>query len=192
MRRSIIVMGASMGGIQAVSAILQDLPKDLAAALLVAIHLSPTEPSILDSILNRSSPLPVLHPKDRQKIREGAVYLAPTDRHLLVEKDRVRVLRSPPENLHRPAIDPLFRSAAYYHRSRVAGVLLTGADSDGTAGLFSVKMRGGVTICQDPNEARAPVMPFTALKHVDIDHTLQLSAIGPLLTRLAGNGDHRR
>ncbi len=113
------------------------------------------------------------------------MFVAPSDRHLLIEKERMRVLKSPLENLHRPAIDPLFRSAAYYHRSRLIGVLLTGSDSDGTAGLFSVKMRGGVTIVQNPEEAHSPVMPFTALKHVEIDFALRLVEIPPLLSHLS-------
>lgn len=181
-----------MGGLEAVSAIVVDLPRDLRAALFVVLHLSPSYPSILPSILDHLGPLPAIHPKDRQKIRPGCIYVAPTDRHLLIEGGRIRILKGPTENLHRPAIDPLFRSAAFYGRSRVAGVLLSGADMDGTSGMFAIKMRGGVTIAQDPAEAVAPLMPQSAITHVKIDHVLPLSKIAPLLDALANGANTLR
>ncbi|MBV8879182.1 MAG: chemotaxis protein CheB [Planctomycetaceae bacterium] len=188
MSRKLVVVGASFGGIQAVSSVLRALPRDFGAAVLVCIHLLRFAPSALPAILSERGVLPAFHPKNRQRIRPGGIYVAPTDRHLLVERDRVRVVRSPLENLHRPAIDPLFRSAAYYYGDRVIAVLLTGSDSDGTAGLFSVRMRGGTTIVQNPEEAQAPLMPFMAIKHVEIEHIVRLSQVAPLLIQLTGSG----
>jgi two-component system chemotaxis response regulator CheB len=180
-----IVVGASAGGVEAVSLFLRNLPADLPAAIFVVIHLSPFHASNLPRVLETAGPFPASTPRDGRRIEPGKVYVAPPNRHLLIEGDRVRVLKGPTENFHRPAIDPLFRSAAFYGRSRVAGVLLTGADTDGTAGLFSVKLRGGTTIIQDPDEAHAPAMPGSALKHVKIDYVLPLRQIPPLVVELA-------
>ncbi|HUR38951.1 MAG TPA: chemotaxis protein CheB [Planctomycetota bacterium] len=185
MNQDLIVIGGSAGGLEAVTQIVRDLPKDLPAAVFVVLHLVPTYPSAIARLLDRAGDLPAFHPRDGQKIRHRNIYVAPPDRHLLIEGNVVRVLKGPSENLHRPAIDPLFRSAAFYGRSRVAGILLTGADMDGTAGLFSIKMRHGVTIVQDPQEALVPLMPGSALKHVEIDYKLRLREMPPLIDRLA-------
>jgi len=183
-----VVVGASSGGMQAVATVLSGLPKKFESAILVVVHLDSNGTSILPALLRKSTYLPVVHPTDRQAIQGGIVYVAPTNRHLLVEKDRMRVLKSPPENLHRPAIDPLFRSAAFYYRARVIGVLLTGGDSDGTSGLFSIKMKGGLAIVQDPREAQAPLMPFAAVTHLKLDYVRPVHEIGPLLVSLVFNG----
>lgn len=185
MNQDLIVIGASAGGLEAVTQIVRDLPGDLPAALFVVLHLMPTYPSVGARLLDEAGDLPAFNPRDGQKIRHGNIYVAPPDRHLLIERSVVRVLKGPSENLHRPAIDPLFRSAAFYGRNRVAGILLTGADMDGTAGLFAVKLRHGVTIVQDPEEAMVPMMPGSALKHVQIDYKLRLREIPPLIDRLA-------
>jgi len=187
MSQDLIVICASVGGFEAVSAVVRGLAEDLPAALFVVIHLTPSYPSILARLLDSAGTLPAFHPRDGQKIRHGNIYVAPPDRHLLIERQAVRVLKGPSENLHRPAIDPLFRSAAFYGRSRVAGILLTGADMDGTAGLFAVKLRRGVTIVQDPDEAMVPLMPGSALKHVEIDYKLRVREIPSLIDRLARN-----
>jgi two-component system chemotaxis response regulator CheB len=180
-----IVVGASAGGIEAVSSFLRNLPVDLPAAIFVVIHLSPFHPSNLPRVFETAGPFPAFQPRDGRKIEPGRVYVAPPNRHLLIEGSRVRVLKSPTENFHRPAIDPLFRSAAFSGRGRVAGVLLTGADTDGTVGLFSIKLRGGTTIIRDPEEAHAPAMPGSALNHVTIDYKLPLRQIPPLVVALA-------
>lgn len=185
MPRDIIVMGASLGGVDALSEVLAGVPADIPAALFVVLHRASVEPSHLPAVLSRAGPLQALHPKLREHIRRGVVYVAPPDRHLLIDEDRVETIRGPKENLHRPAIDPLFRSAAFYFRRRVIGVLLTGSDSDGTSGLFSVKLMGGLTVVQSPSEAKAPMMPFSAVTNVEIDYVLPLKEIGPLLGRLA-------
>jgi two-component system chemotaxis response regulator CheB len=183
--QDLIVIGASAGGLEAVTQIVRELPSDLPAALFVVLHLMPTYPSVGAQLLDKAGNLPAFSPRDGQKIRHGNIYVAPPDRHLLIERNVVRVLKGPSENLHRPAIDPLFRSAAFYGRHRVAGILLTGADMDGTAGLFAIKLRHGVTAVQDPEEAMVSLMPGSALKHVQIDYKLRLREIPPLIDRLA-------
>jgi two-component system chemotaxis response regulator CheB len=184
MRKDIVVIGASSGGIQAVSSVLQELPGDFPAYVFVVVHLFAGETSTLPRIFSQAGELPALNPRDNEAMKRGLVYVAPPDKHMILEKDRIRLFHSPKENLHRPAIDPLFRSVAFYYRSRVIGVLLTGADSDGTSGLFSVKMKGGLAIVQDPKEAQAPVMPFSALTNLKLDYVRPVAEIGPLLLRL--------
>lgn len=191
MSRDIIVIGASAGGLEAVSSVLAELPGDLPASVFVVIHLFPSHPSQLPKLLSQAGELRVIHPTDRMKVSRGKVYVSPPDVQMMLEGDQIRVLKSPKENLHRPAIDPLFRTAAFYFRQRVVGVLLSGGDTDGTSGLFSIKMKGGLAIVQDPQEAVAPVMPFSALTRLKIDHTLPVKAIGPMLLRLAINSHAR-
>jgi two-component system chemotaxis response regulator CheB len=161
------------------------LPADLPAAVFAVLHVNPHCPSVLPAILNRSSALHALHPEDGEKIQAGRVYVAPPDRHLMVQDGRVRLSYGPAENGHRPAIDVLFRTAARAHGARVIGVVLTGSLDDGTAGLAHVKQYGGLAVVQDPEEADYPSMPESALRHVAVDHVLPIAGIGPLLDQLA-------
>lgn len=140
--------------------------------------------SALGSILDRCGDLPALEPRDGQKIEHGFIYVAPSDRHLTLTDGHIHISRGPRENRHRPAVDPLFRSAARLYRERVIGVVLTGGLDDGSAGLFSVKSRGGIAIVQDPEEAVEPGMPRNALRNVEVDHCLPLRRIAPLLVNL--------
>jgi two-component system chemotaxis response regulator CheB len=140
---------------------------------------------MMPEILNRLGRLPAHHAVDGKAIEYGRIYLAPPDHHLLVESERVRVVRGPKENRSRPAADPLFRSAAWAFGTRVVGVVLTGALDDGTAGLAAIKRRGGVAVAQDPEEALYSGMPRSAVENVDVDYCLPLAGIAPLLTRLA-------
>src|SRR5215469_619523 len=181
----IIVVGASAGGVEALVALVGGLPRNLPAAVFVVLHLPAQSPSLLPEILGRSGPLLAISAIDGMAIEHECIYVAPPDYHLLVEPGHVRVLRGPRENRHRPALDPLFRSAARAYGSHVVGVVLTGALDDGTAGLLAVKRRGDIAIVQDPDEALYPGMPRSALENVAVDYTLPLSAIGPLLARLA-------
>jgi two-component system, chemotaxis family, protein-glutamate methylesterase/glutaminase len=180
----IIVVGASTGGVEALAALVQRLPKDLPAAIFVVLHLAAERPSRLPEILSRYSRLPVAHALDNEPIRCGRIYVAPPDRHLLVDRGVVRVVRGPRENRNRPAVDSLFRTAACSYGPRVVGVVLTGALDDGTAGLQAIKRRGGVAVVQDPHDALIPSMPESALRYVQVDHTLPLADIPPLLVRL--------
>lgn len=181
----IIVIGASTGGVEALSTLARSLPRDVPAALFVVVHIPAQAPSALPTILERSGPLPARHAVDGEPIQPGRIYVAPPDLHLLVESGRVRLMRGPKENRSRPAIDPLFRSAARVYGPRVVGVILTGALNDGTAGLLAIKRRGGMAVVQDPADAFFPSMPESALEYVHADYCLPLAQIGPVLARLA-------
>lgn len=186
----IVVIGASTGGVKAIGVLAAALPADFAAAVLVVLHIG-AHKSVLPWLLNRRGLLPARHPEDRDPIRPGHIYVAPPDHHLLVEPGHVRLSRGPRENWARPAVDPLFRSAARAYGPGVVGVVLTGGLNDGTAGLFEVKQRGGLTIVQDPADAISPSMPRSALRHVAVDHCLPLVDIPTLLAELVGGGTLR-
>lgn len=181
----IIVVGASAGGVEALSNLVRGLPADFPAAVFAVLHIPSQSPSLLPSILDRVSSLAVAHAIDGERIRHGRIYVAPPDYHLLVERDFVRVIRGPKENRYRPAVDPLFRSAALAYGPRVVGVILTGALDDGTAGMRAVKLRGGTGVVQDPKEALYPGMPSSAVENTKVDYVLPLAEIAPLLVRLA-------
>lgn len=181
----VIVVGASAGGVEALITLTGSLPADLPAAIFLVLHIPAQSPSLLPDILNRACPLHALHPADGEAFHNGHIYVAPPDHHLLVEEGIVRVVRGPRENRHRPAIDPLFRSAARTYGTRVVGVILTGSMDDGTAGLLAIKRRGGVAIVQNPRDALFSSMPQSAIAHVEVDHVVPLSAIGPLLVKLS-------
>jgi two-component system chemotaxis response regulator CheB len=184
-RKDIVVVGASAGGMDALQKLVGALPADFPGSLFIVWHLSPGVRSVLPEVLSRSGPLRATNPQDGDPIQPGRIYVAPSDHHLLVDKGYVRITRGPKENRFRPAVDPLFRSAAYTYGPRVVGVVLSGALDDGTAGLWMIKMKGGTAIAQDPAEASHRSMPLSALDYVDVDHKLRAAAIGGLLARLA-------
>jgi two-component system chemotaxis response regulator CheB len=182
---NIIVVGASAGGVEALTYLVKNLPPDLNAAVIIVLHVSSNGTSVLPKILSRASNLPVSHAQDGEAIVHGWIYVAPPDYHLLVEPGYLRLTRGPKENRHRPAIDTLFRTAARTYEQRVIAVLLTGMLDDGTAGLIAVKMRGGVAIVQNPDDAMYPDMPRNAIENVEnIDHILPLSDIPSTLVAL--------
>ncbi len=181
----IIVIGASAGGVEAVAELVERLPADLPAAVFVVVHFPSYARSVLPRILGRRGRLPARHAEDGEEIVPGTVYVAPPDLHLLVKRGRVRLVRGPRENTARPAVDPLFRTAAAAYGRRVVGVVLTGNLDDGTSGLFAVKARGGVAVVQDPEEAMYPGMPSSALASVEVDHVLPVAEIASVLERLA-------
>ena len=183
----IIVIGASAGGVEALSLLVSMLPPDLDAAVFVVLHVPAHSVSVLPRILSRRGPLPALHPQNGEPIQTGRIYVAPPDYHLLMRDGQIRLARGPRENGHRPAVDPTFRSAALAYGSRVVGVILSGALSDGAAGLEAIKMRGGVAITQDPEEALYSGMPRSALEQVAVDYTLPITEIAATLTRLASD-----
>ena len=181
----IIVIGASAGGVDALTHLVSALPADLPAAVFVVLHIPPHGSSVLPTILNRHGALPAAHPDDGQEICSGNIYVAPPDHHLLIKAGRIQVTRGPSENGHRPAVDPLFRSAARSAGSRVIGVILSGTLDDGTAGLLAIKQMGGLAVVQDPEEAAFAGMPRSAVNSVPTDWIGPLAEIGPTLARLA-------
>jgi len=181
----IIVVGASAGGVEALMNLARSLPADLPAAVFVVLHIPPYARSALPQLLTRAGPLPAVHPTDQQTFEPGHIYIAPPDYHMLVANEHIHLVQGPKENRTRPAIDPLFRTAARTYGPRVVGVVLTGMLDDGTAGLLSIKHRGGVAVVQDPLEALFSDMPQSASTYVDIDYLLPLHEMGALLADLA-------
>jgi two-component system chemotaxis response regulator CheB len=185
MQKDIVVIGTSAGGIEALRALTHALPRDFPGSILAVHHTSPDSPGVLAGILSRSGALPATCVTDTEIIRPGRIYVPAPDHHLIVQSGVARATRGPKENRFRPAVDPLFRSAAQSYGPRVVGVILTGSLDDGTAGLFAVKKLGGTAIVQDPEDALFPSMPQSALEHVRIDHCVPLAQIAPLLIRLS-------
>ncbi len=184
-RRNLVVIGGSAGALEAVAYLLGELPEDFAGYLLVVLHLAATSNADwLRSTFAKRSRLPVETPAGEQALASGRVYVARPDHHLIVKKDRVLANRGPRENLWRPAIDVLFRSAAVAYDGRVIGVLLSGELDDGTSGLQAISACGGVTVVQNPEDALHPAMLQTALANVQVDHCTTLRELPSLLVRL--------
>jgi two-component system chemotaxis response regulator CheB len=183
--RDIICIGASAGGVSAVKKLLAQLPRDLPAALFVVQHQGELSGNQLAGIWAKDCALSVADALHGERIERGRVYVAPADNHLLVREGRIEVVRSARENGHRPAVNPLFRSAAEVYAARVVAVVLTGALDCGTAGLSSVKASGGVAIAQDPDTADYPDMPASAIRAGLIDHVLPLERIAAQISELA-------
>ncbi len=181
--RDLVVIGGSAGSLAPLTTVIGALPASFRACVLVVVH-SPAEPTgNLTRILERVSHLPVAIAKDEQEIQPG-IFLARPDQHLIVTSPgQIRLTSGPKENGFRPAIDPLFRTAAKACGSRVIGVILSGALDDGVYGLREIKARDGLTIVQDPDEAEISAMPRAALAHVEVDYVLPAAAIAPLLRR---------
>lgn len=180
----IIVMGASTGGFEAFQQIIKALPADFNAAILIVWHISPDTNGILPQVLNKLNVLYASNARDNEQIVPGHIYIAPPDHHMLVEEGKLRITRGPKENRFRPAIDPLFRSAAYAYGNRVIAVILSGNLDDGTAGLWTVKQYGGIAIVQDPFDAEVPSMPRNAMRAVNVDHIVPITELPKLLNRL--------
>jgi two-component system chemotaxis response regulator CheB len=183
--KSLIVIGASAGGIEALTRLVAGLPPDLPAAVCVAVHIPSHSNSQLPKILSRAGPLPAQHARSQQPLEAGCIYVAPPDYHLLVVGGRLALSRGPRQNGSRPAIDPLFRTAARAFSLRAIGVVLSGMLDDGTVGLMTIKLRGGLSVVQDPRDALFEGMPRSALDHVDVDYVLPASEIGPVVAQEA-------
>ena len=186
--RDTIVIGASAGGIEALKRLLAVFPADLPAAVFVTVHIASNAVSHLDRILNHSTPLSVQFAEDGMQTRPGCVYLAPPDRHLALADGHVSLIQGPLENRARPAIDPLFRSAAVRRRSRVIGVVLTGRLDDGSAGLLAIKRCGGIALIQHPDDAVADSMPRNAANALGelLDGAYAIEELGRRIVHLAG------
>jgi two-component system, chemotaxis family, protein-glutamate methylesterase/glutaminase len=180
-----IVIGASAGGVEALQALVRALPADFPGSVFVVMHLSPRSRSLLPEILANSGPLRVEHASDGAEIEPGRIYVAPPDRHLVIEPGHVHLGYGPREQHQRPCINVSFRSAAMAYGERVVGVVLTGQLDDGTAGLWDIKRQGGLAVVQHPEEAAFPSMPLSALRDIEVDHTVRLAEMGPLLVKLA-------
>lgn len=184
-RHDVIVVGASAGGVEALRELVRGLPPDLSAAVFVVLHLPPSAHSVLPAILGRAGPLPAVSARDGETIRNGTIYVAPPDRHLLLHDGQVRVTRGVRENGSRPAVDPLFRSAARTYGPRMVGVILSGTLDDGTDGLQMIKTHGGVAVVQQPDDALFGGMPTSAIENVEVDYCLPVSEMPALLEQLA-------
>jgi len=186
----IIVVGASAGGLNALIALVQQLPKDFPAPVLIVQHISAdASGDVLLDALNKCGKLTCLHAIDGAPIQTGHVYLAPSDHHLLVGKGgHLHVTKGATENRSRPGIDPLFRSAAVAFGNRVTGIILTGYLDDGTAGLIAIQRCGGTCIVQDPQEADYPDMPKNALNQLKVDYCVPIAEMGGILSKLVARG----
>jgi two-component system, chemotaxis family, protein-glutamate methylesterase/glutaminase len=181
-----VVIGASAGGVEALSEILPALPASLRPALLIVLHLPRERPSLLVEIFANRCALPVREADDKEPVEPGTVYFAPPDYHMLVEKSRqIALSTDEPVHYSRPSIDVLFESAADVYADRLLGIILTGANADGAAGLHAVHRAGGVTVVQRPDSAKVPLMVVSALQRNPADFVLSLPEIAELLKGLA-------
>jgi two-component system chemotaxis response regulator CheB len=183
-RRDVVVVGGSAGAVEVLREVLPQVPADFEAAFAITLHRPASVVSSLASLLCRTSRLPVVEPEQGQSFRPGRVYLAPPDRHMTVFDGTIQLNRQPPQHFSRPAIDPLFRSAAISYRGRTIGVLLTGNLGDGASGLVEIKQQGGVALVQDPAQARFPAMPRNALVQDHVDLVFRTEALADLLGKL--------
>jgi len=190
--RDIVVIGGSAGALASLRKILRDLSPDFPAAIFVVIHLAPESPSVLAHVLTNAGRLPAEPAVDGALIRSGHIYVAPPDRHLILKPGQVRVTRGPRENRFRPAVDPLFRTAAAAYGPRVIGIILSGGQDDGVMGLSQIKRSGGIAIVQDPGEAEATGMPENAIRSIDVDHVLRAGDMVAVLSGLVGGAGEER
>ena len=184
--KDIVVVGASAGGVAPLQTLVRQFKADTPAAVFVVLHLPPSHTSYLPAVLGAHCELSVKHAVDGEKIQHGHVYIAPPDRHLVIESGHIHLSAAPRENRARPAINPLFRSAALTYGPRVIGVILSGMLDDGTAGLWEIKRQGGVAVVQEPDDAQFNQMPKSALANVPVDYKVPIKDIGALLVTLIG------
>ncbi len=184
----VVAIGASAGGIEALSEVAAGLPADLPFPVLVTLHMASTAPGHLAPIIDRAGRLPAVAASDGALLEPGTIYVAVPDRHLLAVNHRVALSTGPSENHHRPAINALLRSVAVDYGPGAIGVLLSGLLDDGVAGLAAIRARGGTTIAQDPADARFPDLPRNAIDAGVVDHAVSAPELGALLRRLAQRG----
>ncbi len=186
MNHRVVAMGTSAEGLIELKRLVEILPATLNAAIFVVVRSDAGE-SQLANIAGADMPLPADIARSAEPIIPGRIYVAPPDRHMLIQGDHIRLVHGPKENGARPAIDPLFRSAAFAYGARAIGVVLSGSLDDGSAGLLAIKDRGGIAVVQDPADAAAPSMPGSAAAHVAVDYCRPIRDIGPLISALAGD-----
>ena len=178
----VVVIGASAGGVDALMQLVRGLPEDFAAPVCIVVHIPADSPNLLASILRRNARVKVVEAEEGLRLANGVVYVAQPDRHLLIDADQtLRLPRGPRENRHRPAIDPLFRSAALAYGARTLGVVITGTLDDGTAGAVAIKKTGGLVVVQDPRDASYPGMPQSVIENIRVDFVVPLSEIAATL-----------
>jgi two-component system, chemotaxis family, protein-glutamate methylesterase/glutaminase len=170
----VVVVGTSLGGLEALTTLLRSLPRELAVPIAIAQHRRKVEDDMLQRLLAAQCAIPVLEPHDKEPLEAGRVYLAPSDYHLLIEPASFALSTEGPINYARPSIDLLFESAASAHRSGVIGVVLTGANQDGAMGSRAIKAHGGSVFVQDPETAHCPTMPAAAIAATPVDAILAL------------------
>ena len=191
-KHDVIVIGASAGGVETLISLFKSLPHDLPAAIAVVLHRHPLFNIHLANVLGRRAALPLVEVQEDGPFQQGTIYIAPSDAHLLLTQTGVKPDRGPKEHFTRPAVDPLFRTAAEVFGQRVVGVLLTGGGDDGTRGLINIKAADGISIVQNPDEARTPSMPRNALLYDHVDLVLSLRDIASALVALAHGTSIRR
>jgi two-component system chemotaxis response regulator CheB len=181
--RNVVVIGASAGGVEVLVRIFSGIPANLAAVMGVVLHRGPI-PSQLLEVLSRKSSLPLIEPGHDRRLESGMIFLAPPDHHMEFQSSHILIRRGPKEHSTRPAIDPLFRSAARSFKTRVVGVLLTGCGDDGVNGMIDIKEQGGLCLVQDPADAEMPYMPMNAIRYDHVDAVLPVKAIASTVSRL--------
>ena len=184
-KRDIVVIGASLGGIKALRRVFGELPSDFRGTVAAVLHRGAFHSAGLVALLGREAQLPILEPEEPLPVLAGTIYLAPRDRHLVFRDGGLEPYRGAKEHFTRPAIDPLFRSAAEIYGARVVGLVLTGGGRDGASGLLAIRARGGMSLAQDPEEAAAPFMPQSAINHDHVDLVLPLDRVAKVLVELA-------
>ena len=183
--KNVIVIGASAGGIEAVTKLLNSLDKNMDAAIFIVVHLAPASNSnIIIKLLEKNSTFKCRVPVDHEKIENQTVYLAPADRHILLEKGIIRITKGATENHYRPSIDVLFRSAATAYTGCVTGIILTGMLDDGTSGMSAIKRSGGKCIVQHPDEAPFDDMPNSVLQNIEVDFSVPIAEMNVVLTKI--------
>ena len=185
MKPKAIVIGSSAGGLQALKTIFSLLESDFSIPIIVVQHISPHSDNYITTYLNRICNIKVKEANEKELIEDGTIYFAPPNFHLLIEDNFTFSLSTEERvNFARPSIDVLFETAAFAYGKNLAGIILTGANNDGAAGLNTIKKYGGLTIVQDPKTAEVDTMPSSAIKISKVDYILSLGGIGKLLTKL--------
>jgi two-component system, chemotaxis family, protein-glutamate methylesterase/glutaminase len=188
-----VAIGASAGGVQALSELLPALAAESRAAVFVVLHLPRDKPSLLVDVFSQKCALDVREAEDKEPVKPGTVYFAPPNYHLLVDEGPQLALSADDlVNHSRPSIDVLFDSAAQVYREHLLGIILSGANEDGAEGLAAVHDAGGLTVVQEPQTAHSSVMILSALERQPVDLVLGLAGIATLLRRLCPSAPRRR